>query len=257
MARAWPRCTSRPGLAVCAAARHQLRTIRRLRRQSRMTNFHREKRMKHEKTRAGRHCRVRLRIVPTPWPGANDGHRIVGAIADKLIKGSNAEKQIAALLLPGESLESIAVWADCQGQLLRFRSHAGNDRAYTTANPATANTTTPTCRSSSTHYHEGARRHGRRRHRADPEAGHRGPAGQDRPGLNPHNFTRRQALLVLTHMAGDIHQPLHVGAAYVGKDGKFVVPKSQRGRRSGQSSIRAAATTCCSTTTSWPRSAPQ
>jgi hypothetical protein len=43
----------------------------------------------------------------------NDGHRAVGAIADKLLKGSNAEKQIAALLLPGESLESIANWADC------------------------------------------------------------------------------------------------------------------------------------------------
>jgi hypothetical protein len=28
-------------------------------------------------------------------------------------------------------------------------------------------------------------------------------------------------------MTGDIHQPLHVGAAYVGKDGKFVVPKKQ------------------------------
>ena len=43
----------------------------------------------------------------------NDGHRAVGAIADKLLKGTNAEKQIAALLLPGESLESIANWADC------------------------------------------------------------------------------------------------------------------------------------------------
>ena len=42
-----------------------------------------------------------------------DGHKAIGAIADKLLKGSNAEKQIAALLQPGESLESIANWPDC------------------------------------------------------------------------------------------------------------------------------------------------
>src|SRR5690349_3146634 len=42
-----------------------------------------------------------------------DGHHAVGAIADKLIKGTDAEKQVKALLLPGESLESIAVWPDC------------------------------------------------------------------------------------------------------------------------------------------------
>jgi hypothetical protein len=34
----------------------------------------------------------------------NDGHRAVGAIADQLIKGSKAEQQVQALLLPGESL---------------------------------------------------------------------------------------------------------------------------------------------------------
>lgn len=42
-----------------------------------------------------------------------DGHRAVGAIADQLIKGSNAGAQVAALLQPGESLERISTWADC------------------------------------------------------------------------------------------------------------------------------------------------
>ncbi|HWJ94715.1 MAG TPA: S1/P1 nuclease, partial [Telluria sp.] len=50
--------------------------------------------------------------------------------------------------------------------------------------------------------------------------------GQDNEKTNPHRFTKRQALILITHMTGDIHQPLHVGAAFVGKDGKFVVPKS-------------------------------
>jgi hypothetical protein len=52
-----------------------------------------------------------------------------------------------------------------------------------------------------------------------------GPAGQDRPGkLNPHSFTPRQALLVVAHLAGDIHQPLHVGAAMSARTASFVVP---------------------------------
>jgi hypothetical protein len=51
--------------------------------------------------------------------------------------------------------------------------------------------------------------------------------GNDTAETNPHHFTKRQALILITHMTGDIHQPLHVGAAYVGKDGKFVVPQKQ------------------------------
>ena len=44
---------------------------------------------------------------------------------------------------------------------------------------------------------------------------------------NPHHFTQRQALLLIAHLVGDAHQPLHVGSAYVGADGTFVVPASQ------------------------------
>jgi hypothetical protein len=52
--------------------------------------------------------------------------------------------------------------------------------------------------------------------------------GKTDEASNPHHFTKRQALMLITHMTGDIHQPLHVGAAYVGKDGKFVVPQQHK-----------------------------
>jgi len=51
--------------------------------------------------------------------------------------------------------------------------------------------------------------------------------GKTDPALNPHKFTKRQALILLAHFAGDIHQPLHVGSAFVSKDGRFVVPKNR------------------------------
>jgi hypothetical protein len=154
----------------------------------------------------------------------NDGHRAVGAIADQLLKGSNAQKQVAALLLPGESLESVANWADCVKG-----TYCGPQTpemvAYVEANPKHGEYHYTDIPFQESHYHDGAV----------------GSAGDDvvqtlkqaiavlqgktDPALNPHQFTKRQALLLIAHMAGDIHQPLHVGAAYVGKDGKFVVPQ--------------------------------
>ena len=155
----------------------------------------------------------------------NDGHRAVGAIADKLLKGTNAQKQLAAILFPGESLESIANWADCVKG-----TYCGPQTpemvAYVEAN----------AKHSTYHYTDVPYQH------AHYEDGAPGAfeddivqtlkqaiavlQGNTDPKANPHNFTKRQALMLLVHMTGDIHQPLHVGAAFVSKDGKFVVPKT-------------------------------
>jgi len=41
---------------------------------------------------------------------------------------------------------------------------------------------------------------------------------------NPeHDLTKREALFILAHTVGDIHQPLHVGAAYIDEGEQFVV----------------------------------
>ena len=153
----------------------------------------------------------------------NDGHRVVGAIADKLIKGSNAEKQVSALLLPGESLESVANWADCvKGPWCGAQTV--EMLAYVGANPKGNEYHYTDVPFQKTHYH-------------DNDVGTAPDdivqtlkqaiavlQGKTDAALNPHGFTKRQALLLVTHMTGDIHQPLHVGAAFVGKDGTFVVP---------------------------------
>jgi hypothetical protein len=154
----------------------------------------------------------------------NDGHRAVGAIADQLIKGSNAQKQVAALLQPGESLESIANWADCvKGAWCGPQSPEMVD--YVNANPKHSEYHYTDVPYQLDHYHDGAVG------TADDDIVQTLKQaiavlqGKDTPATNPHKFTRRQALMLVTHMTGDIHQPLHVGAAFVGKDGKFVVPK--------------------------------
>lgn len=155
----------------------------------------------------------------------NDGHRAVGAIADKLIKGTNAQKQVAALLQPGESLESVANWADCvKGNYCGPQTPEMVE--YVAGNP----------KHSTYHYTDVPFQLERYR---DGAAGTFDEdivqtlkqaiavlQGKTDPALNPHKFTKRQALILITHMTGDIHQPLHVGAAFVSKEGRFVVPKN-------------------------------
>ncbi|AKU22382.1 S1/P1 nuclease [Massilia sp. NR 4-1] len=156
----------------------------------------------------------------------NDGHRIVGAIADRLIQGSNAEKQVAALLQQGESLAGVASWADCVKG-----TYCGPQTpemvAYTTANPKHSEYHYTDVPFQLPAYHD----HGVGTAEEDVVQTLKQAIlvlqGKDTAATNPHRFSKRQALLLLTHLAGDIHQPLHVGAAFVGKDGGFVVPHKQ------------------------------
>lgn len=153
-----------------------------------------------------------------------DGHRVVGAMADQLIKGSRAEQQVAALLLPGESLELVANWADCvKGSYCGPQSE--EMKAYTAANPKHSEYHYTDVPFQETAYHA----HGVGT--ADDDIVQTlGQAiavlrGRSDAASNPHGFTARQALLLLTHLSGDIHQPLHVGAAYIGKDGGYAWPQ--------------------------------
>jgi hypothetical protein len=46
------------------------------------------------------------------YPWGNDGHHTTGAMADTLIKGTNAAAQVKKLLKDG-TLQKYAIWADC------------------------------------------------------------------------------------------------------------------------------------------------
>ncbi len=157
----------------------------------------------------------------------NDGHRAIGAMADQLIKGSNAEKQVRALLLPGESLESVAMWADSAKGGAGYTPPTPEMEAYAVLNPKHLEYHFTSVPFQHTHYHDGAVG------AFDHDIVHTLKQaisvlqGKTGPDVNPHNFTRRQALLIITHMTGDIHQPLHVGVGYVTADGKFVVPEKR------------------------------
>ncbi len=155
----------------------------------------------------------------------NDGHRAVGALADQLLQGSHAEQRVKALLLQGESLEKISTWADCVKGTYCGPQNA-EMQSYVAANPKHSEYHYTDLPFQVAHYHDHAVG------TADDDIVQTLKQciltlqGKDDALSNPHRFTPRQALLILTHLAGDITQPLHVGAAYVDPRGSFVVPQT-------------------------------
>ena len=153
-----------------------------------------------------------------------EGHRAIGSIAEKLLKGSNAEKQIAALLLPGESLESITNWADGAKGGAGYTPPTPEQAAYTAVNPRHNEYHYANVPFQLEHYHDGVVGGSDVDIVQTLKQAIAVLQGKTDPALNPRGFTKRQALLLIAHMGGDIHQPLHMGAAYISADGKFVVP---------------------------------
>ncbi|HAT29402.1 MAG TPA: phospholipase, partial [Janthinobacterium sp.] len=135
-------------------------------------------------------------LAPEVLAWGTDGHRAVGAIADQLILGTPAGRRVAALLLPGESLESVANWADCaKGPYCGPQT--AEMTAFTTANP----------RHGQYHYTDIPFQNA---HYRDGEVGSAPDdivqtlkqciavlQGRDDPASNPHRFSQREALILL------------------------------------------------------------
>ena len=163
---------------------------------------------------------VTIPSVGFTW--GNDGHRIVGALADKLLIGSQAQRELRTLLEPGESLESISMWADCAkgycgdltAEMKTFaQRHPEHHHYHYTDIPFQ-------------HMQYDASSVGASEHDVVsilPQAIHV-LQGHREAQNNPHALTARQALLLLAHGVGDLHQPLHVGSAYIDASDRFVDP---------------------------------
>ncbi|HVL66920.1 MAG TPA: S1/P1 nuclease [Vicinamibacterales bacterium] len=152
------------------------------------------------------------------------GHRIIGTLAELHLRDSRALGEVRRILRPGESLADAAYWPDAiknplyldeDSEIFRL-NHPGHDTYHYANLPFQASA-----------------------------------YALDVPGARPTDavqiaresirvlrtgkgmFTPREALRMLAHLAGDIHQPLHVGNAFVSAAGplEFVVPKGPTGWR--------------------------
>ncbi|HEY9108653.1 MAG TPA: S1/P1 nuclease [Roseateles sp.] len=183
-----------------------------------------------------------------------DGHQTVATIAAGLIKGTPTEARVKALLgdIP---LPLAAVWADCAKGISPARNYSypttgkyaecaplekpariaemadyvrRNDRQCQPAGEETCH--------KQMHYTDVALQRSRyllgfTGTREDDVVGSLRQAilvlqGKPAPG-QPSFKSKREALLVLTHLVGDIHQPLHVGSVYLDAQGRWVDPEKQ------------------------------
>jgi len=181
-----------------------------------------------------------------------DGHRSVGAIADALLRGSKAGAKVS-LILDQSTLEQVAVWADCvkgiapekefsytsagrYPECAAFETTAGIAamaayvrRNHDACKPAFDE---ESCHKQY-HYADVTLQH------AHYKTGYVGTSDHDivhaihaavlvlqgQPQPSPFHFAdQREALTVLTHLVGDLHQPLHVGSVFLNSDGKIVNP---------------------------------
>ena len=176
----------------------------------------------------------------------------VGAIADKLLAGTNAEQEVKAIL-SGVSLSEAAVWADCakavdtstwtykkdpdkHPECAPFETAPGQaamiDFVKRNATNCAPKPGEELCHKQY-HYADISIRH------QDYKTTYQGARSDDviaaitaaiavlqgeAPKAPFSIKDKREALLILAHCAGDIHQPLHVGAVYLDPNGKVVNP---------------------------------
>lgn len=169
-------------------------------------------------------CLLLQSTVGFTWGHA--GHETVGYIAAQLLRQTHAEQALRQILRTDEDLAYAATWLDCaRSESSCHQKLTQEQRHFIAANPL--------------HY---------RYHFADIpfQLGHyqRGSVGaadedvvqtltqaisvlrgQASPATNPHRFTQREALFVVAHLVGDIHQPLHVGSAYIDKQ-RYILPNN-------------------------------
>ena len=181
-----------------------------------------------------------------------DGHHTVGALADRLIAGTPAQAKVAALL-DGLTLEQAAVWADCAKGVDPLKNYT-----YTSAGkyPECAIFETPAGEAEMIDYvrrndnnctRVGGDESCHKQYHYTDEAIQRRSYHLGDVGTEPHDVVgaiaatihvlqgdpspapfaikdAREALLLLAHFAGDIEQPLHVGAVYLDAAGTVIDP---------------------------------
>jgi hypothetical protein len=160
-------------------------------------------------------------LAPSLAAFGDSGHRVIGRLAEFHLRDSRALHEVRRILRANETLADASVWPDTIKNPLyededtaRFRlNHPGHDTYHYANLPF----------------------------QADAYA-------LDVPGARPTDlvqiaresirvlqgrstmFTEREALRMLAHLTGDVHQPLHAGNAFISASGplRFVVPEEDR-----------------------------
>jgi S1/P1 Nuclease len=152
-------------------------------------------------------------------------HRVIGRIAEIHLANSRALMEVRKILRPQETLADAAVWPDTIKTITYEDPDTGFFRLKHPAHDVYHFSNVPFQETKYDAAGPGA--HSMDIVRITREC-IRVLRGQSQV------FSRREAMRLLAHLLGDIHQPLHVGVAFVSAEGplRFVVPDSAAGWRS-------------------------
>lgn len=166
--------------------------------------------------------------VCASWGYWDDGHKAVGHLAEKHLAGTRAATEVRKILAPGETLADAAIWAD-EVKKRSFVDANAEAKTFVDRNP----------NHSSYHYvnlplDAPGYRLGWPGTRPDTGPGVREDGGDIVQMTKAciavlrgesNRFSKREALRLLAHFVGDMHQPLHVGCGYLtaGSDGKALL----------------------------------
>jgi hypothetical protein len=152
------------------------------------------------------------------------GHRVVGRVAALRLTSARALTEVSRILRPQETLADAALWADTIKNITYEDEDTGLFRLEHPSHDI---------------YHYTDLAFQETRYDPDAPGAHAADvvrmAGECIRVLKgtSRTFTEREALRLLAHYAGDMHQPLHIGTAYVSTTEPlaFVVPKGPTGWR--------------------------
>lgn len=208
--------------------------------------------------RAGAFVLFALFSTPAlPW-GA-EGHSAVGAIADQLLANTTAGQKVREIL--GFELKQAGPWADCIRDVKKngdtftyvhsaqfgtpcipFKDGAEKARMEDYAKRNWTNCTAVSGRACHAEYHfadvsihhYGYRQgfKGTFQHDIVQAIGAAIEVLQDKPPRAPFSIAdKKEALFMLAHFIGDMHQPLHIGAVYLDNAGNLINPDSRAGAK--------------------------
>ncbi len=194
-----------------------------------------------------------LMTVPQAFAWGPEGHQAVGSIADQLLN-NHAKQQVASIL--GFELRVASTWPDCARSVMRqsdgsfkyvvdprfeppctpFASPAERARLVDYVSRNWSNCTyedQPTNCHKAFHFADVAIQHDTYDRHDVGTSDHDVVSAinaailvlQNKPAPAPFSIKdQKEALFMLAHFVGDIHQPLHVGAIYLDAAGRPVNP---------------------------------
>jgi hypothetical protein len=198
-------------------------------------------------------------FYPSPsWGWAYQGHRVVGSIADQMLN-DNARQQVSQLL--GFELRIAGPWADCVKSVVRNDDNTftyREDPHHPDYEIPCTSFRTPSEQKRMEDYvgrnwtqcvypPTGTERGCHNTYHFDDVAVERDRFDRLFMGTNEHDLVgaitaaiavlrdmtssgpfsiadKKEALFLLAHFLGDLHQPLHVGAVYLDENGRLVDP---------------------------------